>query len=97
MARFAQPVSDLDEKELCSSAVPGNTKVTTEWGIRIWNDWAANRCGSTTDTGDGIAPVTTPLLDMTATDLNYWMVLEVRKKDGGMYLPQVSVCIGVLF
>ena len=91
---MAQPVSDLDEKELCSSAVPGNTKAATEWGIRIWNDWAANRCGSTTDTDNGITPVTTPLLGMTATDLNYWMrklVLEVRKKDGGMY-PLKLVC-----
>ena len=73
MARFAQPVSDLDEKELCSSAVPGDTKAATEWGILIWNEWAANRSVSTTDMADGIAPVTTPLLDMTATDLSYWM------------------------
>ena len=46
------------------------------------------------DTGDGIAPVTTPLLDMTA-DLNYWMrklVLEVRKKDGSMHPPYALVC-----
>ena len=35
MACFAQLVSDLDEKELCSSAVPGNTKAATEWGICI--------------------------------------------------------------
>ncbi len=31
-SRFAVPVSDTDEVALRESAVPSNTKVTTEWG-----------------------------------------------------------------
>ena len=88
--RFAEPVSDEKEFELSKTAVPENTKLTTEWGIRTWNDWAANRRVFTADVS-GISYVTTPLLDMTPTDLSYWMrklVLEVRKNDGSMYPPQ---------
>ena len=73
--RFAEPVSDETELELCKTAVTENTKSTTEWNV------------FTADVS-GISYVTTLLLDMTPTDLSYWMrklVLEVRKKNGSMY------------
>ena len=97
--RFAEPVSDETELELCKTAVPENTKSTTEWGIRTWNDWAANRRVFTADVS-GISYVTTPLLDMTPTDLSYWMrklVLEVRKKDGSMHPPKTLYALVCCF
>ncbi len=35
---FAVPVSDTDEVALRESAVPRNTKTTTERGIRVWSE-----------------------------------------------------------
>ena len=80
--RVAEPVSDETELDLYKTAVPENTKSTTEWGIHTWNDWAANRCVFTADVS-GISYVTTLLLDMTPTNLSYWMsklVLQFAKK-----------------
>ncbi len=42
-SRFAVPVSGTDEVVLCESAVPRNTKATTEWGIPVWSEWSAQR------------------------------------------------------
>ncbi len=42
-SRFAVPVSDTDEVALRESAVPRNTKATTEWGVRVWSEWCAQR------------------------------------------------------
>ena len=73
-----------------ASALPGNMKASTNWGIRVWSEWAASR-----DTADvqreGVVPVTTALLEMLSANLAYWMgkfVLEVCKKDGKEYLPK---------
>ena len=88
--RFASPVSDTDEVVLRGNAIPGKTKATTEWGMRVWNDWASSRVTKTDRTR---ADVTTPLLQMPPEDLAHWMgkfVLEVRKVDG-------SVCFNLLF
>ena len=70
--RFAKPVTDAEEVQLHGTAVPGNTKQTTEWRIRVWNDWAPNRVISVAD-HDGVVPVTTPLLKMPPCDFAYWM------------------------
>ena len=68
--------------------MPITTKASTEWGIRVWNEWASIR-GSSGSTDR--APVDTPLLEMPVADLSYWMrkfVLKVRKKDGKEYPPK---------
>lgn len=86
--RFGSPVSDNKESSIRASAVPTTTKASTEWGIRVWNEWASIR-GSSGSTDR--APVDTPLLEMPVVDLSYWMgkfVLEVRKKDGKEYPPK---------
>ena len=40
---FGGPVSDADILSLRIGAIPNNTKATTDWGIRVWNEWAASR------------------------------------------------------
>ena len=85
--RFIEPVSDVAEASLRAGAIPSNTKASTEWGIRVWEEWAACRKISTAGI-DGVVPVNTPLLP---ADLAYWLgkfVLEVRKKDGSEYPPK---------
>ena len=86
--RFAEPVSDVSESILRSGAVPANTKTCTEWGVRVWNEWAQSRAAPVTG---NISPPSTPLLELSIVDLAYWMgkfVLEVRKKDGTEYPPK---------
>ena len=51
-ARFGEPVSDA--KEVSLRAIPDNTKASTEWGFRIWNEWATSR--ATAIAAGGIAP-----------------------------------------
>ena len=41
--RFGGPVSDAEEVSLRAGAIPSNTKSTTDWGIRVWNEWATSR------------------------------------------------------
>ena len=89
-ARFAAPVSDSNEAELRSSAVPQKTKSVTEWGIKIWNEWAAARAGSTENPEDRVGPETS-LLQMPVKDFAYWLgkfILEIRKRDGHEYPPK---------
>ena len=95
-SRFASAVSDADELSVRASAVPSNTKSMTEWGIRVWSEWA-NSC-TVMPAPDGVVSVVTPLMAMTPVHLAYWMgkfVLEVQKKDGHEYPPKtlyVLVC-----
>ena len=82
--RFAEPVSDEQEIVLRAGAIPTTTKNSTEWGIRVWNEWAQAREESNTPAGEqrSTVPVTTPLLQMPSADLSYWLgkfVMEVRK------------------
>ena len=41
--RFSEEVSDSKEVTLRAGAIPNNTKASTAWGIRIWNEWAIGR------------------------------------------------------
>ena len=81
---------------MCATAVSSNTKLTIDWGICVWSDWANNRASMPTP--DGVVSVTTPLLAMTPTQLSHWMgkfLLEICKKDGKECLPKtlyVWVC-----
>ena len=56
--RFGERVSDAKEVSLWAGAIPDNTKASTEWGTRIWNEWATSR--ATAVAAGGIAPLTTP-------------------------------------
>ncbi len=90
-SHFVQPVSDADEASLRALAIPANSKAATDWGVRVWNDWAKDRAMSVVD---GIVPVTTPLLEIPPLDLVYWFrkfVLEVRKRDGCEYPPKYYI------
>ncbi len=72
-SRFAEPVSDNDEVALRESAVPRNIKATTEWGVRVWREWSAQRATCFPANGLGVVSATTPLLEMPPVDLLYWM------------------------
>ena len=77
--RFVGPVSDAEEVSLRAGAIPNNTKATTDWGIRVWDEWAGSRAMKAACVY-GIVPLTTPLLDIRGNiphiDLAYWMGKE---------------------
>ena len=60
--RFSEEVSDLR-----AGAILNNKKASKAWGIRILNEWAIGR--ATLVAADGIASLTTPLLEMSHVDL----------------------------
>ena len=41
--RFAPPVSDEEVKVAQASAVPANTKKSTNWAVNVWKDWRESR------------------------------------------------------
>jgi len=93
LPRFTPPVSDSTEEQQRLTHIPKTTKCVTEWGMRIWNEWAAfcvaAACAASSEADHSV--VTTPLLEMPVQDLAYWMgkfVLEARKEDGSEYLPK---------
>ena len=95
VSRFAPPVSDSAELELRSAAVPSKTKKSTEWGMRLWQEWAKVR-----ETVAGKASPTTPiLLDAGARPsvLDGQVCLEVRKENGSEYPPREFVWNSLLF
>jgi len=69
--RFAAAVSDLSEVKRRASAIPVKTKLTTNWGIRLWQDWAQQRetCDSDLDSSQSRALPSTPLLELSTQDL----------------------------
>lgn len=96
-ARFAAPVTDSEEARIREGAVPAKTKANTDWGMRVWSQWASERAVKV----DGSrSPVSTPLLQMSPEDLAYWMgkfVLEVRKRDGTEYPPKTVYALVCCF
>ena len=93
-SRFATPVSDEAELEIRGTAIP---RAATEWGLRIWNEWASCRPPSLVN---GVLAVDTPLLQMRPADLAYWMakfVLEVRKQNGSEYPPKTLYAVVCCF
>ena len=96
-SRFATPVSDEAELEIRGTAIPAKTRAATEWGLRIWNEWASCRPPSLVN---GVLAVDTPLLQMHPADLAYWMakfVLEVRKQNGSEYPPKTLYALVCCF
>ena len=41
--RFATPLNEHQMDQLRKGAVPDKTRAQTEWGVRVWRDWALER------------------------------------------------------
>ena len=88
-SRFAAAIGDEQEGSMRLHAIPENTRSATDWGIRVWKDWAGARASSSSS--EGRCSVSTPLLLMPVDDFAYWLgkfILEARKKDGTEYPPK---------
>ncbi len=104
---FGDPVADSEEQDFRSTAVPLKTRACTEWGLKVWSDWSKARAATNVHNAGGASgnspiPVSpsTPLLEMPAEDLAYWLgkfVLEVRKKNGDYYPPKTIYALVCCF
>ena len=63
--RFAAPVSDSKELELCSTAVPQKTKSQTA-RTKVWSEWASTRVQNAPPASNQVSPAT-PLCNLVHT------------------------------
>ncbi len=75
VSRFAAPICDEDKAILRSGAVPQKTQSTTDWGIRVWKEWAAER---NPQSADGRCPLSSSLLLMSVDDFSSSLKSERR-------------------
>lgn len=88
-ARFGKPVDDGDLNELISEAIPPNTKKSTSWAMKVFDEWQKSR----NENGEVIPE----LAVFTVEDVNHWLtrfIVEVRKLNAD-FIPQ-SLCICLL-
>ena len=91
---FAKPVSSKDIEQVMKSAVPEKTQQDNKYCAKLWHDWVSYRRKET----NVIIP---SLHNITSTELQHWMcpfILEVRKKDGSVFLPNTlhHICCGIM-
>ena len=94
--RFANPLTDSEIVQKIDDAVPMSTRKTTQWSIKLWEDWRQHRLTTATCSSD-IPPI---LEGITNKKLNYWLskfVTECRKQNGDYYRGGTlySICSGI--
>ncbi len=89
-SRFAEPVSDDAEQGLRATAVPANTKATTDWGIVYGKSGLKAELVKLEVVA---APVTTPLLELSPEDLAYWMGKFGRMAQSILQSPCMLLCV----
>ena len=92
--KFAQPVSSEDIAKTMQSAIPKKTQRDTKYCYTLWEDWVLHRAKSTGE-------VIPSLRNITAEELQRWLcafVLEVRKKNGNVFVPNTlhHICCGIM-
>jgi hypothetical protein len=75
-SRFGAPITTEDLFSVIDKRVPENTKRTTSWGYKVWNEWCEAR------------NIHDKIVDMEASMMNELLarfVQEARRKDGKEY------------
>ena len=68
--RFKTPTSDEDMTRLCKAYVPPNTKKNTDWALRLFSEWRAERNKKSPSTS--LCP--DDLLDIPQPEsINFWV------------------------
>jgi len=106
-ARFRKPLTEDEERLLVESTIPKNTRNSTKWSVKLFEDWQRSReditprnfvSSSIVLDMSKIHDLSTPLHCMNAETLNLWLcrfVEEVCKGKGERYPPRtlyVIVC-----
>ena len=81
---MGSPKKDSNVLKAQESSIPANTKATTNWCVKAWEDWAQTSNGKLLP---GEAPFFTTFTDLTVADWLSKYVLEIREKNGQPYPP----------
>ena len=77
--------------EVRKSGVPLKTRQSTDWGVKIWKDWAINRRSMPfVEEMEKNCPLCDNFNEMVLDSLVFWLpkfVVEVRKANGEYYCP----------
>ena len=100
-ARFREPKTVYEEREIVEKAIPSSTKYKNKWAVTIFGEWQISRSviAPVLDPGGlfkgydlhKVAQLSTSIDAMDAVTLNYWLsnfVMEVAKKSGERYPPK---------
>ena len=83
--RFVSPTSEVDMKKICQGFVPKNTQKATDWAVRVFTEWRAQRNKASSE------QCPSDLLEWPVdTALNYWLarfVVEAHRENGSPYPP----------
>ncbi|KXJ11184.1 hypothetical protein AC249_AIPGENE11740 [Exaiptasia diaphana] len=99
MANFRNPKAKDEEEAWLRETIPSNTRNTTKWSVKIFNQWQhsrANKCAKNEGFGfkcniDDVQDLNVDLTEMTPSTLNFWLtkfIGEVANKSGGRYPPK---------
>ena len=107
-ARFREPKTVYEEREIVEKAIPSSTKYKNKWAVTVFGEWQISRSviAPVLDPGGlfkgydlhKVAQLSTSIDAMDAVTLNYWLsqfVMEVAKKSGERYPPKTvygTVC-----
>ena len=86
-SRFKEPTSSTDMHEISKGYVPENTAKSTAWGVKVFQDWRAER--NVKDRSENCPPDLLETAD--PMKLNFWLsrfVTEIRKQNGQPYPPR---------
>ena len=103
IGRSIVAISDQELEKVKETRIPYGTKVTTNWCVNTWYDWAVERNGSATSSSNDLYTEVEPdVLKLNDEKLNYWLskfVVEIRKKSnaGEVYPPSslYQLCCGI--
>ena len=112
-ARFREPKTVYEDRELVEKAIPSSTKYKNKWAVTIFGEWQISRSviAPVLDPGGlfkgydlhKVVQLSTSIEEMDALTLNYWLskfVMEVAKKSGERYPPKTVyriVCDALVF
>ena len=98
-------IAIVNDKEVLArngERIPLNTKKTTSWNLKVWNEWAAERNSLPVNPSDqfSIAPSAEILCTICDYELSFWLskfVYEVHKRGGEVYPPKTlyQICVGI--
>ena len=86
-SRYGLPMSEPQLEQLRMNGIPEKTRAQTEWGIRVWRDWASERNATN---GEVFLPpefMEAARKQQLCAYMCYFGT-EIRRKDGEEYPPQ---------
>ena len=88
MSRFRAVKSEEEERQSLEGVIPCNTRYSTRWARKIFEEWQTNRGNSsavneptslTFENKSDIQELNTRLEDLRAESLNFWLIKFVQE------------------